>query len=161
MEAGSLPSSTKTNPRGLARAITIKSGLNYKPPKNPLENNTNPQDKPVTNETITRNEEEVPDGHRNTVESCIPPDDLLAKKGKAEETSKRTLNERCSVVLLNKIPLLENDSGSFTLPCAIGKLSINKALADLRASINLMPYSMFSRLDLGELKPTRKLGEIG
>ncbi|GKD44556.1 hypothetical protein Tco_1269201 [Tanacetum coccineum] len=73
-EAGSLPSSTKTNPRGLVHAITTRSGLNYKPPKNPLENNT--KDKPITNETITRNKEEVPDGHRNIMESCHM--DLLA-----------------------------------------------------------------------------------
>nr|GEX86492.1 hypothetical protein [Tanacetum cinerariifolium] len=36
-----------------------------------------------------------------------------------------------------------------------GKEGINKALADLRDSISLMPYSMFLRLNLGELKPTR------
>nr|GEX95461.1 reverse transcriptase domain-containing protein [Tanacetum cinerariifolium] len=41
--------------------------------------------------------------------------DLLAKKGKAEETSKITLNERCSVVFLNKIPLKEKDPRSFTI----------------------------------------------
>ncbi|GJU16658.1 putative nucleotidyltransferase, ribonuclease H [Tanacetum coccineum] len=137
-EAVSLLSSTETNPRGLAHAITTRSGLNYKPPRNPLENNT--KDKHVTNETIPRNEE-VPDGHKNTVESCIPPipflgrlkkkkekeqfkksfenlqqlsinipfvkaleqmptyakfmKDLITKKGKAKETSKITLNERC------------------------------------------------------------------
>ncbi|GKE71789.1 hypothetical protein Tco_1529861 [Tanacetum coccineum] len=72
-EAGSLPSSTETNLRGLAHAITTKSGLNYKPPKNPLEDNTNSQEKSVTKETITKNDEEVPDDHRKTVESYIPP----------------------------------------------------------------------------------------
>ncbi|GKC20851.1 hypothetical protein Tco_1023001 [Tanacetum coccineum] len=40
-ETGSLPSTTEINPRGLANAITTRSGLNYKPPKNPLENITN------------------------------------------------------------------------------------------------------------------------
>ncbi|GJQ94646.1 hypothetical protein Tco_0005785 [Tanacetum coccineum] len=86
--------------------------------------------------------------------------DLLSKKGKAEETSKVTLNERCYIVLLNKIPLKEKDLGSFTIPCVIGKIGINKALADFGASISLMPYSMFSRLDLGELKPTRMCIEL-
>ncbi|GKD64686.1 putative nucleotidyltransferase, ribonuclease H, partial [Tanacetum coccineum] len=37
---------------------------------------------------------------------------------------------------------------------------INKALADLGASIGLMPYSMFLRLNLGELKPTRMCIEL-
>nr|GEZ36152.1 hypothetical protein [Tanacetum cinerariifolium] len=36
-----------------------------------------------------------------------------------------------------------------------GQSGINKALADLGASISLMSYSMFLRLNLGELKPTR------
>ncbi|GJY14082.1 hypothetical protein Tco_0383391 [Tanacetum coccineum] len=80
--------------------------------------------------------------------------DLLSKKGKVDETSKITLNERCFDVLLNKIPLKEKDPGSFTIPCTIGKFGIDKALADLGASISLMPYSMYSRLVLGELKPT-------
>ncbi|GKE80842.1 hypothetical protein Tco_1550842 [Tanacetum coccineum] len=69
-EAGSLPSSTETNLRGLAHAITTRSGLNYKPPKNPLEDNTNTQNKP---ETTIRNKEEAHDDKRNTVESHIPP----------------------------------------------------------------------------------------
>ncbi|GKE17821.1 putative nucleotidyltransferase, ribonuclease H [Tanacetum coccineum] len=86
--------------------------------------------------------------------------DLLSNKAKFEETSKVTLNERCSVVLLNKIPLKEKDPGSFTIPCTIGRVGIDKALADLDASISLMPYSMFVRLELGELKPTRMCIEM-
>ncbi|GKE24374.1 putative nucleotidyltransferase, ribonuclease H [Tanacetum coccineum] len=80
--------------------------------------------------------------------------DLLARKGKTEETSEIILNERCSAMHLNKIPLKEKDPRSFTIPCVIGKVGIGKALADLGATINLMPYSMYARLDLGELKPT-------
>ncbi|GJY26869.1 putative nucleotidyltransferase, ribonuclease H [Tanacetum coccineum] len=86
--------------------------------------------------------------------------DLLTNKAKFKETSKVTLNERCSVVLLNKIPLKERDPVSFTIPCANGKNVIDKALANLGASISLMPYSMFVRLDLGELKPTRMCIEL-
>ncbi|GJW89019.1 putative reverse transcriptase domain-containing protein [Tanacetum coccineum] len=81
--------------------------------------------------------------------------DILTKKGKAEETSKITLNESCSAVLLNKILLKEKDPGSFTIPCVVGKIGIDKSLTDLEASISLMSFSMFARLDLGELKPTR------
>ncbi|GKA23447.1 putative nucleotidyltransferase, ribonuclease H [Tanacetum coccineum] len=79
---------------------------------------------------------------------------LLSKKEKVDEASKITLNERCFAVLLNKIPLKEKDPGSFTISCTIGKFRIDKALADLGANISLMPYSMYSRLDLGKLKPT-------
>ncbi|GJU54345.1 reverse transcriptase domain-containing protein [Tanacetum coccineum] len=65
------------------------------------------------------------------------------------------MNERCSVVLLNKLPYKEKDLGSFTIPCDIGHLHINNALADLGASISLMPYTMYEKLGLGEPKPTR------
>jgi hypothetical protein len=41
----------------------------------------------------------------------------------------------------------KNDSLSFTIPCSIGKLSIGKALCDLEASINLMPFSMLKKLE--------------
>ncbi|GJS27084.1 hypothetical protein Tco_0487704 [Tanacetum coccineum] len=166
-EAGSLPSSTETNPRGLAHAITTRSGLNYKPPKNPRESNTNSQDKTVSNETITKNNEEQFSINIPFIEALeqMPKyakfmKDLLAKKGKAKETSKITLNERCSAVLLNKIPLKEKDPESFTIPCVIGKIGINKALADLGANISFMPHFMFARLDLGELKPTRMCIEL-
>nr|GEU95004.1 hypothetical protein [Tanacetum cinerariifolium] len=74
--------------------------------------------------------------------------DLLTNKAKFKETSKDTLNERCLVILLNKIHLKEKDSGSFTIPCAIGRMGIDRALADLGVSINLMPYSMLLRLEL-------------
>ncbi|GJX80585.1 putative nucleotidyltransferase, ribonuclease H [Tanacetum coccineum] len=83
--------------------------------------------------------------------------DLVARKGKTEETSQITLNERCFVVLLNKIPFKEKVPGSFTIPCVIGKICIDKSLADLGSSISLMPYSMYARLDLGELKSTALL----
>ncbi|KAD4586318.1 hypothetical protein E3N88_23919 [Mikania micrantha] len=81
--------------------------------------------------------------------------DLLTNKQKLEELSHVILNEECSAVLQNKLPEKMKDPGSFTIPCLIGGLSVNNALADLGASINLMPYSMFSKLDLGEPKPTR------
>ncbi|XP_022007772.1 uncharacterized protein LOC110907048 [Helianthus annuus] len=47
------------------------------------------------------------------------------------------------------------DPGSFTLPCLIGNMSVSHALADLGASINLMPYKVFTKLDLGEPSSTR------
>ncbi|GKE58751.1 hypothetical protein Tco_1497936, partial [Tanacetum coccineum] len=86
--------------------------------------------------------------------------DLLTQKGRGNEASKIILNERCSAVVLNEIPLKEKDPESFTIPCVIGQSRINKALADLRAIISLMSYSMFLRLNLDELKPTRMCIEL-
>ncbi|GJS44681.1 reverse transcriptase domain-containing protein [Tanacetum coccineum] len=70
------------------------------------------------------------------------------------------MNERCSTVFLNKLPLKEKDPGSFTIPCDIGYLHIDNALADLGASISLMPYLMYEKLGLGEPKPTRMSLEL-
>ncbi|XP_022041981.1 uncharacterized protein LOC110944635 [Helianthus annuus] len=81
--------------------------------------------------------------------------DILSNKKKLEELSQVTLNEECSAVLQNKLPKKMNDPGSFTIPCLIGSLSVSNALADLGASINLMPYAVFAKLDLGDPKPTR------
>ncbi|GJT82224.1 putative nucleotidyltransferase, ribonuclease H [Tanacetum coccineum] len=86
--------------------------------------------------------------------------DLLTNKAKFKETSKVTLNERCSFVLLNRIPLNEKDPRSFTISCAIGIVGTDKELANLGAGISLMPYSMFIRLELGDLKPTRMYIEL-
>ncbi|GKB60427.1 reverse transcriptase domain-containing protein [Tanacetum coccineum] len=68
-------------------------------------------------------------------------------------TEKR--KRRRSAVLLNKLPSKEKDPESFTIPYDIDQLHINNALADLGASISLMPYTMYEKLGLGEPTPTR------
>ncbi|GKF41681.1 DNA-directed DNA polymerase [Tanacetum coccineum] len=78
---------------------------------------------------------------------------LLTDKSILEEACTVTMNERCLDVLLNKLPSKEKDPGSFTIPCQVSHLQINNALADLGASISLMPYTMYEKLGLGEPKP--------
>ncbi|GJR01480.1 DNA-directed DNA polymerase [Tanacetum coccineum] len=85
---------------------------------------------------------------------------LLTNKARFEEACKITMNERCSAELLNKLPSKEKDPGSFTIPCDIGQLHIDNALADLGASISLMPYTMYKKLGLGEPKATRMSLEL-
>ncbi|GJT66937.1 DNA-directed DNA polymerase [Tanacetum coccineum] len=85
---------------------------------------------------------------------------LLSNKARLEEACTVTMNERCSAVLLNKLPFKEKDPGSFTIPCDIRHLHIDNALADLGASISLMPYTMYEKLGLGEPKPTRMSLEL-
>ena len=46
------------------------------------------------------------------------------------------------------------DPDSFTIPCTIGGTNFEKALCDLGASIKLMPFSIFRKLGLSEVKPT-------
>ncbi|GJZ34451.1 hypothetical protein Tco_0580268 [Tanacetum coccineum] len=77
---------------------------------------------------------------------------LLTNRARLEEACTITMNERCSAVLLNKLPAKEKDPWSFTIPCDIGQLHTKNALADLGASISLMPYTMYEKLGLGEPK---------
>ncbi|CAH9108415.1 unnamed protein product [Cuscuta europaea] len=81
--------------------------------------------------------------------------DLLTNKRQLEELSIVDLNAECSAVVLRSIPEKLKDPGSFTIPCSIDNFNFNNALADLGASINLMPSSIVEKLGLGEMKPTR------
>ncbi|KAD3336478.1 hypothetical protein E3N88_31997 [Mikania micrantha] len=81
--------------------------------------------------------------------------DLLMKKKNWEEISAVTLSERCFAGSPKELPQKMSDPGSFTIPCDLGGSSVSYALADLGASINLMPYSIFAKLNLGEPMPTR------
>ncbi|GJR40512.1 reverse transcriptase domain-containing protein [Tanacetum coccineum] len=79
--------------------------------------------------------------------------DLMASKQLTKEDDKVRMNSRCSALLQNQLPPKENDPGSFILPCFIRRLDFNNALADLGASISIMPFSMFKRLGIGKLEP--------
>jgi hypothetical protein len=81
--------------------------------------------------------------------------DLLTNKRKFEELSTVQLGEECSAAVMKKLPEKLNDPGSFTLPCLINNVIFENALADLGASINLMPAHLCEKLSLGELKLTR------
>ncbi|XP_071687825.1 uncharacterized protein [Rutidosis leptorrhynchoides] len=82
--------------------------------------------------------------------------DLISDKGKYEEVSTTFLNEECSAILKKQnTPPKLGDTGSFLIPCKMGDSVVYDALADLGASINLMPYSLYLKLGLGELTPTR------
>eukprot|EP00257_Ricinus_communis_P021928 XP_015581511.1 uncharacterized protein LOC107262140 [Ricinus communis] len=80
--------------------------------------------------------------------------EILSNKRKFKDSACVTLNEECSAIFLNKLPKKRHDPGSFTIPCVIGNLSVNDALAYLEAGINVMPYSLFVKLGMGETKPT-------
>ncbi|GKA09290.1 uncharacterized mitochondrial protein-like protein, partial [Tanacetum coccineum] len=58
------------------------------------------------------------------------------------------------------LPPKEKDPRSFILPCVIGNTTVSNALADLGASISVMPFSMFKRLCLGNPKPINMMIEM-
>ncbi|GJR99182.1 reverse transcriptase domain-containing protein [Tanacetum coccineum] len=86
--------------------------------------------------------------------------DLLMNKEKLLELVKIPLNENCSAMLLKKLPEKLGDPGKFLIPCEFPGIEICHALADLGASINLMPLSIWKKLYLPELSPTRMTLEL-
>nr|GEY50995.1 reverse transcriptase domain-containing protein [Tanacetum cinerariifolium] len=79
---------------------------------------------------------------------------LLTNKDKLCELTRTPLNEHCSAVLLKKFPKKLGDPRKFLIPCDFPKMAECLALADLNASINLMPLSVWNKLPLPNLSPT-------
>ena len=77
-------------------------------------------------------------------------------------TIKRGLNvnkkvfstKQVSAIIQCRSPLKYKDSGYPTITVMIGGKLVEKALLDLGSSVNLLPYSVYKQLGLGELKPT-------
>nr|GEX77166.1 reverse transcriptase domain-containing protein [Tanacetum cinerariifolium] len=85
---------------------------------------------------------------------------LLANKDKLFELAKIALNENCSAMLLKKLLEKLRDLGKFLIPCDFPTMDVCHALADLGASINLMPLSIWKKHSLPELTPTRMTLEL-
>ncbi|GJT95848.1 reverse transcriptase domain-containing protein [Tanacetum coccineum] len=85
---------------------------------------------------------------------------LLMNKEKLFELAKIPLNENCSAMLLKKLPEKLGDPDKFLIPCNFSGMDVCHALADLGASINLMPLSIWKELSLLELTPTRMTLEL-
>jgi hypothetical protein len=80
--------------------------------------------------------------------------DLITVKRKTNVPKKVCLTEQVSSILQCKLPIKYKDLGCLTISCTIGVNHIEKALLDLGASVNLLPYSIYLQLGLRELKPT-------
>ncbi|GKB12046.1 hypothetical protein Tco_0845969 [Tanacetum coccineum] len=102
---GTLPSFTKTNPRGLAHAITTRSGLNFQPPKNPLEDSNGLQN--LTTEHIPTTEKISPKQTHNSTKKPDPPIPFHSrlKKEKEKEQFQKFL-ENLQQLYIN-IPFIE------------------------------------------------------
>nr|GEX53957.1 hypothetical protein [Tanacetum cinerariifolium] len=79
---------------------------------------------------------------------------LLTNKEKLFELARTSLNEHCSAVLLKKLPEKLGDPGKFLIPCDFLGMDECLALANLGASINLIPLSVLNKLSLLDLSPT-------
>ena len=80
--------------------------------------------------------------------------DLCKVKRGLNVNKKAFLTEQVSAIIECKTPVKYKDPGCPTISVNIGGISVEKALLDLGASVNLLPYSMYKQLGLGELKPT-------
>nr|GEX68297.1 hypothetical protein [Tanacetum cinerariifolium] len=186
--SGSLPSNTVANPKGELKAITTRSGLVIDEPTIPTPSRSiNPEEDEHVKETFTdpdlaeytiKQEKDEVQIHKfwqmfKQLHINITLADalilmpkyqkmlnaLLSNKEKLQELANTPLNENCLAVILKKLPEKLGDLGKFLIPCGFSELKC-KALANLGASINLMPLSVWKKLGLPELIPTRMTLEL-
>nr|GEU46960.1 hypothetical protein [Tanacetum cinerariifolium] len=179
---GTLPGNTVTNPKEDFKGITTRSGTAYQGPiipttssslskvvecktevakdmVHPTNNGSTKDVQPLIVQTETsmlNSEPIVAPIIEHVVAPVIWPDhqNLLTNKDKLYELARTSLNEHCSVVLLKKLSEKLGDPGKFLIPCDFPGMDECLALADLGASINLMPLSVWNKLSLPELSPT-------
>ncbi|GJU05610.1 reverse transcriptase domain-containing protein [Tanacetum coccineum] len=85
---------------------------------------------------------------------------MLNNKDKLIELTKMPLNENCSAVVLKKLSEKLGDPGRFLIPCDFSEFDNYLALADLGASINLMPLSIWKKLGFSGLTETKMVLEL-
>nr|GEZ65153.1 reverse transcriptase domain-containing protein [Tanacetum cinerariifolium] len=162
LSSSSLPSNTIPNPINEAKAITTLSGISYDGPPIPL---------PV----VEKEPEAIKDTELPSTENIQPPSVQVPKKDKEPidepfvllndkdkliELTKTPLNENYSAVVLKKLPEKLGDPGRFLIPCDFSEFDNCLALADLGASINLMPLSIWKKLRLPALNDTKIVLEL-
>ena len=80
--------------------------------------------------------------------------DLCIVKRGLNVDKKAFLTEQVSAIIQCKTPVKYKDLSCPTISVNIGGTCVEKALLDLGASVNLLPYSVYKQLGLGELKTT-------
>nr|XP_009611513.1 uncharacterized protein LOC104104990 [Nicotiana tomentosiformis] len=146
-----LPSDTEKNPKEIIKVVSLRSSKTL---ANPV---VKARPEVVNNHTETVEEKKgQSSGVHNEIEEKVLTHmpaytefwkEILSSKRKIEETTMVKLNFHCSAILQNKIPQKCGEPGSFTIPWSLGSEKFDKALCDSGASINLMPLSMFKKLE--------------
>nr|GEU60486.1 reverse transcriptase domain-containing protein [Tanacetum cinerariifolium] len=185
--SGTLPSNTIINPKEDLKGTTTRSGNAYQgptifttfssPPKvvereievtkdtvPPTNNGSTKDIQPlvVQIKTPIPNSEPIVAPVLEPVVAPFGPTikSLLTNKEKLYELARTPPNEHCSMVLLKKLPEKLGDPRKFLIPCDFSGMDECLALADLDASINLMPLSVWNKLSFPELTPTLMTLEI-
>ncbi|GJR54948.1 reverse transcriptase domain-containing protein [Tanacetum coccineum] len=86
--------------------------------------------------------------------------ELISNKHKIKQNFVAFLSDESSAMIQNKVPPKLGDPGSFLIPCNFNKTFSCNTLANLGASINLMPYSLYAKLSLETLKPTKMTKQL-
>nr|GEU74737.1 hypothetical protein [Tanacetum cinerariifolium] len=142
-------SNTIPNPKGEMKEITTRSGVAYEGPSIP-----------TPKKVVEREIEETTDALLLMPKFASTIKSLLTNKDKLFELAKIPLNENYSVMLLKKLPEKLGDPGKFLIPCDFLGIDVCHTLADLGASINIMPLSIWKKLSLLEHTPTRMTLEL-
>jgi hypothetical protein len=80
--------------------------------------------------------------------------DLCTVKRKHHLKKTAFFTEQVSAIIQHKVPPKYKDPGCPTISCTIGEYLVECALLDLGASINLLPFTVYQQMGLGDLKPT-------
>ncbi|XP_021734956.1 uncharacterized protein LOC110701650 [Chenopodium quinoa] len=75
--------------------------------------------------------------------------DILSGKRDCNEIDSVEVGECCSALIHNDLPKKMKDLGNFSIPCKIMSKLFEKSLCDLGASVSIMPFSIFKKLNLG------------
>nr|GEU83056.1 reverse transcriptase domain-containing protein [Tanacetum cinerariifolium] len=169
---GTLRSNTIANLRSDLKAITTRSGVSYDgpqilPPPSFLPKVVENKPEAIKDTVHPTNNESTEDIFKDMSFEISFADTLILmpkfpltlkalieNKEKLSEVARTSLNEHCSAVLLKKLPEKLGDPGKFLIPFDFTKKAECLALADLDASINLMPLSVWNKLPLYDLTPT-------
>ncbi|CAM8972351.1 unnamed protein product [Rhodiola kirilowii] len=80
--------------------------------------------------------------------------ELCTNRRRSARYDQELMSRNVSAVIQRKVPPKCGDPGTYTIPCTIGKIRIENCMLDLGASINVLPFSIYSCLRVGPLEPT-------
>ena len=80
--------------------------------------------------------------------------DLCMVKRKPGVNKEAFMTKQSTLLIRNNLPPKYKDPGSPTISIVVGNSKLRHAVVDLGASVNLLPYSVYVDLGLGELEPT-------
>nr|GFB81461.1 reverse transcriptase domain-containing protein [Tanacetum cinerariifolium] len=168
--SSSLPSNTIPNPKGEAKAITTRSVIPKAKPNLPYPSRLQKEKNREKDDILAAKFMEIfrdlhfelsfADAVIHMPKFAPMFKKLLNNKDKLIELTKMPLNENCLAVVLKKLPKKLGDLGHFLIPCDFTGLDNCLALADLGASINLMPLSIWKKLRLPTLNDTKMVLEL-